>query len=61
MVTIQQSFSAVTNPVTTVNEQFLIYPLPILSTSPFNLARFDFVARFDVSTPAAPFESGFVE
>ena len=55
MVTIQQSFSAVTNPVTTVNEQFLIYPLPILSTSPFNLAK------FDVSTPAAPFESGFVE
>ena len=35
--------------------------LTILSTSPSNLAKFDFVARFDVSTPAAPFESAFVE
>ena len=34
--------------------------ISILSTSVFNLARLDFIARLEVSTPVAPFKSAFV-
>ena len=41
-------------------ETVLNLSISILSTSVFNLAKLDFIARLEVSTPVAPFKSAFV-